>query len=65
MTQKSMFVRLTTAAAKSTPGMFTASNVAVGDRPDAVAKALNAGATQVQREIVAWTLEEANAAYAK
>ncbi|MCA8888849.1 MAG: membrane integrity-associated transporter subunit PqiC [Parvularculaceae bacterium] len=61
-----VFARLTNGRGKVYASrMFTASNDAGGDQPGAVARALNAGATQVQREIVAWTLEEANAAYAK
>ncbi len=61
-----VFARLTNGRGKVYASrMFAAVNDAGSDRPGAVAKALNAGATQVQRDIVVWTLQEANAAYAK
>jgi cholesterol transport system auxiliary component len=61
-----IYVRLTDARSRIYGSkIFKSSLPAARDNSEAAAKALNEGATSVQREIVAWTIEQANAAYAK
>ena len=45
--------------------LFAASEPVSADKPEAAAAALDAGLSAIQREIVAWTLEEAGRAPAK
>ncbi len=61
-----VFARLTSGrSAIHAARLFTASAPVAADTPAAAAAALDAGLSAVQREIVAWTLEEAGMAQAK
>jgi len=58
-----VFARLTNGRSKMyATRLFTATSPVSSDSADAAANALNAGLQSVQREIVAWTIAEADAA---